>query len=293
MELQERMEELESSGIGFAAISYDSVEVLADFAQRRGITFPLLSDDDSAVITEFGILNTVAAEGLGPDAEEPGVQADVAKYVSVFGASQLIVGTPYPGTFMVDNQGRVTSRFFEEFYRERNTTTNVMLKLGVGVSPIEAVEGSTAHLKFSAYPSNSSVTVGTRFSLALEVEPGENMHLYAPGADDMGYRVIGFNLAPNPLARYEPVQYPESEIYHFEPLDEHVPVYQERFMLLQEIVMNADAEAETIMAELDALTLSGTLEYQACDDEICFLPQSIPVSFTLDLTMPDRQRAQR
>ena len=287
------MEELESSGIGFAAISYDSVEVLADFAQRRGITFPLLSDDDSAVITEFGILNTVAAEGLGPDAEEPGGQADVAKYVSVFGASQLIVGTPYPGTFMVDNQGRVTSRFFEEFYRERNTTTNVMLKLGVGVSPIEAVEGSTAHLKFSAYPSNSSVTVGTRFSLALEVEPGENMHLYAPGADDMGYRVIGFNLAPNPLARYEPVQYPESEIYHFEPLDEHVPVYQERFMLLQEIVMNADAEAETIMAELDALTLSGTLEYQACDDEICFLPQSIPVSFTLDLTMPDRQRAQR
>ena len=287
------MEELESSGIGFAAISYDSVEVLADFAQRRGITFPLLSDDDSSVITEFGILNTVAAEGLGPNAEDPGVQADVAKYVSMFGASQMIVGTPYPGTFMVDNQGRVTSRFFEEFYRERNTTTNVMLKLGVGVSPIEAVEGSTAHLKFSAYPSNSSVTVGTRFSLALEVEPGENMHVYAPGADDMGYRVIGFNLAPNPLARYEPVQYPESEIYHFEPLDEHVPVYQERFMLLQEIVMSGDAEAESTMAELGALTLSGTLDYQACDDEICFLPQSIPVSFTLDLTMPDRQRAQR
>ena len=287
------MEELESSGIGFAAISYDSVEVLADFAQRRGITFPLLSDDDSAVITEFGILNTVAAEGLGPDAEDPEVQADVAKYVSMFGASQMIVGTPYPGTFMVDNQGRVTSRFFEEFYRERNTATNVMLKLGVGVSPIEAVEGSTAHLKFSAYPSNSSVTVGTRFSLALEVEPGKNMHVYAPGADDMGYRVIGFNLAPNPLARYEPVQYPESEIYHFEPLDEHVPVYQDRFMLLQEIVMNGDAEAESIMAELGALTLSGTLDYQACDDEICFLPQSIPVSFTLDLTMPDRQRAQR
>ena len=293
MELQERMEELESSGIGFAAISYDSVEVLADFAQRRGITFPLLSDDDSSVITEFGILNTVAAEGLGPNAEDPGVQADVAKYVSMFGASQMIVGTPYPGTFMVDNQGRVTSRFFEEFYRERNTTTNVMLKLGVGVSPIEAVEGSTAHLKFSAYPSNSSVTVGTRFSLALEVEPGENMHVYAPGADDMGYRVIGFNLAPNPLARYEPVQYPESEIYHFEPLDELVPVYQDRFMLLQEIVMNGDAEAESTMAELGALTLSGTLNYQACNDEICFLPQSIPVSFTLDLTMPDRQRAQR
>ncbi len=293
MELQERLEELENSGYGIAAISYDSEAVLADFAQRRGITFPLLSDDDSAIITEFGILNTVAAEGLGPNADDPAVQADVARFVSVFGASQLIVGTPYPGTFMLNSDREVTSRFFEEFYRERNTTSNVMLKLGVGVSPIEAVQGSTAHLKFTAYPSNSTVTVGTRFSLALEVEPGPEMHVYAPGAEEKGYRVIGFELAPTPLARIEPVQYPESEIYYFEPLDEYVPVYQERFTLLQEIVMHADAEAEGIMADLDALTLTGTLEYQACDDAICFLPQSIPVSFTVDLEMPDRQRALR
>lgn len=293
MELQDQLAALAQEGIGIAAVSYDSTEVLADFARRRGITFPLLSDDDSEVITEFGILNTVAEEGLGPDADNPEVQADVARYVSVFGASQLIVGTPYPGTFMVDRRGRVTSRFFEEFYRERNTTSNVMLKLGVGVSPIEAVQGETAHLKFTAYPSNSTVTVGTRFSLALEVEPGENMHVYAPGAEEKGYRVIGFNLAPNPLARVEPVAYPESEIYYFEPLDEHVPVYQDKFTLLQEIVMDASRDAETVMGELDALTLTGTLEYQACDDAICFLPQSVPVSFTLDLELPDRQRANR
>lgn len=284
---------LAEQGIGVAAISYDSEEVLADFAQRRGITFPLLSDDDSATITEYGILNTVAEEGLGANADNPDVQADLARYVSVFGASPLIVGTPYPGTFMLDSSGRVSSRFFEEFYRERNTTTNVMLKLGVGLSPIAAVEGSTAHLKFTAYPSNSTVTVGTRFSLALEVEPGPNMHVYAPGAEEKGYRVIGFKLNPTPLARMEPVSYPDSEIYHFEPLDEYVPVYQKKFTLLQEVVMNGDEDAERMMGEMDALTLTGSLDYQACDDAICFLPQSIPVSFTLDLELPDRQRALR
>ncbi len=293
MELQGQLEQLAQQGIGVAAISYDSEAVLADFAGRRGITFPLLSDDDASVITTYGIFNTVAEEGLGPAADDPAVQADVARYVSVFGASRLIVGTPYPGTFMVDRQGRVTSRFFEEFYRERNTTTNVMLKLGVGVSPIAAVEGSTAHLRFTAYPSNSTVTVGSRFSLALEVEPADNMHVYAPGAEQNGYRVIGFDLEPTPLARFEPVAYPPSEIYHFEPLDEYVPVYQERFTLLQEVVMDASEDAEAAMAELDALTLSGTLQYQACDDAICYLPQSIPVSFTLDLESPDRQRAAR
>lgn len=293
MELQDQLETLKEQGLGVAAISYDSVEVLSDFAQRRGITFPLLADDDSSVITEFGILNTVAAEGVGDNADDPDVQADVAKYVSAFGANPMIVGTPYPGTFMIDGDGKVTSRFFEEFYRERNTTTNVMLKLGMGLSPIAAVEGETAHIKFTAYPSNTSVTVGTRFSLALDVTPGPKMHVYAPGAEEKGYKVIGFNLDQPEIARIEPVSYPESEIYYFEPLDEHVPVYQEKFTILQEVVMNGDARAEEVMSTMEALTLTGTLDYQACDDAICFLPQSIPVSFTVDLEMPDRQRANR
>ena len=208
MELQDQLETLKEQGLGVAAISYDSVEVLSDFAQRRGITFPLLADDDSSVITEFGILNTVAAEGVGDNADDPDVQADVAKYVSAFGANPMIVGTPYPGTFMIDGDGKVTSRFFEEFYRERNTTTNVMLKLGMGLSPIAAVEGETAHLKFTAYPSNTSVTVGTRFSLALDVTPGPKMHVYAPGAEEKGYKVIGFNLDQPEIARIEqcPIQ---------------------------------------------------------------------------------------
>ena len=186
MELQDGLEALRAQGLGVAAISYDSEAVLADFAQRHDSSFPLLSDADSSAITAFGILNTVAAESQGPNADGPEVVADVRKYVSVFGASPNVVGTPFPGTFMLDAKGRVTSRFFEEFYRERNTTANVMLRLGAGLSPIAAIEGETAHLKLTAYPSNPSITVGTRFSFAVEVEPNPGIHVYAPGADDMG-----------------------------------------------------------------------------------------------------------
>ena len=293
MELQEQLETLQEQGIGVAAVSYDSVEVISDFSERRGITFPLLADPGSRTIESFGILNTVAAEGIGENANDPDVQADVARYVSAFGANRLIVGTPYPGTFILNKNGTVTSRFFEEFYRERNTTSNIMLKTGVGVSPIAAVKGETAHLSFTAYPSNTSVTVGTRFSLALDVVPDTGMHVYAPGAEEKGYRVIGFELDQSEIARFEPVNYPESEIYFFEPLDEHVPIYQSPFTILQEVVMNGDEQAETTMSRLDALTFTGTLNYQACDDAICFLPQSIPMSFTVDLEMPDRKRANR
>ncbi len=255
MELQSRVEELRAQGLGVVAIRYDPEEVLADFNRRRGVTFPLLSDDDSSVIPEFGILNAVAAEGVGPNRDDPDVVADVEKYVSVFGANRMIVGTPFPGTFMLDTSGRVTSRFFEECYRERNTASNVMLKLGAGLSPIAAIEGTTAYLTLTAYPSNPNVTVGTRFSVAVEVEPNPGNHVYAPGAEKMGYRVNGLTMAPVPHVRFERVEFPASEIYHFEPLDERVPVYQQPFMLLQEAVVEGTQQAEAALAATRPLQL--------------------------------------
>ena len=287
MELQGRLEELSRSGIGVAAISYDSQEILANFAEERGITFPLLSDADSAVIKAYGILNTVAVEAAGPRKDDPGLIADVQKFVALAGMFPEVVGTPFPGTFMLDTDGRVESRFFEEFYRERNTTANVMLKLGIDLSPVAAIEGSSNQLDFTAYPSNDTVTAGARFSIAVKVEPKPGMHVYAPGAEKMRYRVIGLNLDPNPSVRYKPVAYPESEIYHFGPLDEHVPVYQHPFTLLQEVVVKASNEAEAELDELDVLTLTGTFNYQACDDEICYNPESVPLSFTLDIAEED------
>jgi len=192
---------------------------------------------------------------------------------------------------MLDANGVVTSRYFEEFYRERVTTSNVMLKEGIALTPIAAIEGSTAQLKFTAYPSNPIITNGSMFSLAVDVEPHKNMHVYAPGADDMGYRVIGLNMAPSEYVRFEGVEFPESEIYHFKPLDEYVPVYLRPFTILQQAVVDASAEKEEELKEIQALTLSGSLDYQACDDAICYLPVSVPVTFTLEFDNLDYQRS--
>ena len=283
MELQDRIEELERSGIGVAAVSYDSQEILAAFAAAHGITYPLLSDADSTVITEFGILNTVAAEAMGDNKDDPDLADEVKKFVAVQGAFEEAIGTPYPGTFMLDHNGRVKSRFFEEFYRERNTTANVMLQLGIDLSPVQAVEGSSDQLDFIAYPSDSSVAVGSRFSIVVDVEPKPGMHVYAPGAEKMGYRVVGLSLDPHPLFRFAEVDYPDSEIYHFKPTDEHVPVYQQPFTLLQELVVNASSEVLDDLLKLDKLTVTGSLKYQACDDEICYLQATVPLSFTVAL----------
>jgi len=276
--------------LGLAVISYDPVEIHAAFSRQHNITFPLLADVGSETIKAYGILNTVTEEALGPNGDDPDVQRDVQTYVSAVNPGERMLGIAFPGTFVLDPEGRVTSRFFEDFYRERNTVSNLLVKLGVDAEPVEATRVSSAYLDITTHPSDATVALGNRFTLILDLEPGSGMHVYAPGAE--GYRVITLNLDPQPYLRPLAITYPESEIYHFVPLDERVPVYREPFTLLQEIVLEVQPEDQKLLEGQESVTVSGTLEYQACDDTVCYNPVSVPLSWTMSLRSLVRLRPQ-
>ncbi|MBI4475008.1 MAG: redoxin domain-containing protein [Acidobacteria bacterium] len=281
MELQSRTEDIRRQGLGLAVISYDSQEILAAFVKQRGITFTMLSDAGSATIKKYGILNPVPEWAIGPNASDPAVQSEVQKYVSVVRPNATMVGIAFPGTFILDRQGRVTARFFEDFYIERNTVSSIMLRLGDRKGTVAGTKISTAHFELTTYPSDSAIAPGNRIGLALEVKPGSRMHVYAPGASN--YRVISLKLDTQPFVRTLPMKYPASEIYHFKPLNERVPVFQKPFTLVQEVILEGTPQAQAAFRGKDSLTVTGTLEYQACDDKICYNPASVPLSWTLSL----------
>jgi hypothetical protein len=257
--LQGRLTELEAKGLGLVAISYDPVNTLAAFSRQRGITFPLLSDAGSETIKRYGILNTLDRTGI-----------------------------PFPGTFIVDRKGRVTSRFFEESYTERNTVSSLLVRTGAHVAPVTATRVAGAHLGLTTYPSDPAIAPGNRFSLVLDIEPGPGIHIYAPGAK--GYRPIALTIAEQPHIRVLPVQFPASQVYFFKPLNERVPVFQKPFTLAQEMVLEATQQAQAALRGRESLTVTGTLDYQACDAKHCFNPASIPLSWTVSLKPLVRER---
>jgi len=281
VELESRVNELRQTGLGLAAISYDRPEILAAFSKQRGITFPLLSDVGSATIKRYGILNPVPEWAMGPDKDDPAVKAEIEKYVSVRNPNPSMVGIAFPGTFILDRQGRVTSRYFEDFYIERNTISSIMMRLNDRVAPVAGTKVSTAHLDITTYPSESAIAPGNRFSIAFDIQSHNGIHVYAPGAK--GYRVIGFILEQQPFVRTLPMKYPASQIYFFKPLNERVPVFQKPFTLVQEVVLEGTPQAQTAFRGKNSVTVSGTLEYQACDDKICYNPTTVPLSWTLNL----------
>ena len=132
---------------------------------------------------------------------------------------------------------------------------------------------------------------GQRLSLVLDIVPRPNMHVYAPGAELQNYRVIALRIDPQPFVRVLPMEFPESEIYYFEPLDERVPVYQRPFTLLQEVLPLSTREAQAAFREMDELTFTGSLDYQACDEQVCYNPVTVPLSWTVGMrTLTNRQR---
>ena len=45
------------------------------------------------------------------------------------------------------------------------------------------------------------------------------------------------------------------------------------------------------LKDVSSLTIKGVFNYQACDDKLCFTPQSVPLTWTVTLRQLDRERA--
>jgi len=262
VELQGRYEEIRKQGLELVAISYDSPETLRKFADSRGIRFPLISDSGSAIIRRFGILN---------EQQEPGTRT---------------YGIPHPGTFIVNRAGVVTARFFEDAYQERYTAAAMLA--AQNANPVGAsVTAQTSHLSLSASISDATVAPGERVAIVVLVTPRPAIHVYAPGKHD--YQVVRLTVDPQPWLRAHETRYPPSEIYHFTPLDERVEVYSRPFRLAQDVTILATPDIQKSLATMPTVTVTGALEYQACDDKVCYNPARVPFSFTLTTKPVDRR----
>jgi hypothetical protein len=264
VELESQRARFRQRGLEVAAISYDSSAALKDFASRRGITFPLLSDPDSATIRRFGLLN--------PE-YPPGDRAH---------------GVPYPGTFVVDAEGVIREKHFAPAYTERRTAASALALAGDVLGP--AVERSAPHFTLRTSVSNAEAVPGQRLTLTLEFEMKPGHHAYAPG--DHAYRALALKLEPSPYVRLDAAQLPPARPFEFKPLRETVPVFEGRFHIHQDVVLAVRDDIAPLLASPDpTLVLKGIVEYQVCSDTVCHPPGSLPVAWAVRIRPLDRERA--
>ncbi|MBX9600468.1 MAG: peroxiredoxin family protein [Bryobacteraceae bacterium] len=252
--MENEKQKFEKQGMKVAAISFDSPGLLAEFASRRSITYPLLSDQDSRVIRAFDLLN-----------EE-------------FPKDHVWFGAPHPGTFVLNAQGVVTAKYFEADYRERYTAATVYAK-SFSADRDSAGTAGTPHLTLRYSASGAAVRAGSRVQLTVDVELKPEMHVYAPGVQP-GYKPIEWELTVSEAWQPHPVSFPKSRTLRLEAIQESVPAYQGRFTLTRDVTIGPQAKVKPALSGSDLL-VQGEFRYQACNDRECFPPRTVPLEWKL------------
>jgi len=146
------------------------------------------------------------------------------------------------------------------------TIVALVLAQAPAKTPIE-----TAHLTVAPSASAAAVAVGGKVTLALDITPKPKMHVYAPG--QTGYIAIALTLDAAPAFTAGKAKYPAGEKFVMPALNETMLVYAKPFRIAQDVTLKSAAGP--------TITIKGTLRYQACDDQICFLPKTVPVEWVV------------
>ncbi len=95
VQLEEYREAFENIGVNVAGMTYDRLEVLADFHSESNLQYPLLSDEGATFVKAMGVLDENYA---------PGHRA---------------YGIPHPGILYVSSDGTIMAKIAVPGYRSR------------------------------------------------------------------------------------------------------------------------------------------------------------------------------
>jgi len=150
----------------------------------------------------------------------------------------------------------------------------LLLALGLAASAARSAQSqllppSPQHVSVAAGPGLVTAPAGGSVSVWVDVTPKPTIHVYAPGAKD--FQAVALVVSPLPGVIVGKIGYPPGTPTVFAGLAAPVPVYQKTFRITVPLRL-----ARTLVAG-ETINVAGTVNYQACDDRVCFPPASAPV----------------
>ncbi len=256
MELQQNLDKIRGKGLGVAAISYDPVATLKNLLTGEASRIRCCR---TRTRRSFALLESSTRRSLP---------------VLHFPAFRILGPTSWIPT------GRVLSKYFEDDFTQRHMTSEILVHQFGAAAGAAHSTAETKHLALSSAASADKARPGQRIALTLDIDMKANMHVYAPGVQ--GYIPIEWSLRANPMVTAHAVEFPKSKMLRLEAIDETVPVYDGHFRLVRDVTIGKTATGPLI--------IEGTLKYQACDDRLCYVPQTVPLKWTVQVEAHDRER---
>jgi len=258
---------LKAHGINAASITYDSREVLSNFANAYKIEYPMLADVGSKVIRAFGILNT-------------NIPAD----------HPMFYGIPWPGDYLIAPDGTVRDKLFLSSYEHRASASEVVLRHfdNAGANSVEIKAGVvTATVSLST----DRCFPGQELGLELDLRVDAGWHIYGRPLP-ANYQAVEMILE-SPLIREQSLELPTPQRLLLPALGETLPVYGGGLKAHGKVGIKWSPPMPAPFLkglgekiEPGVYQIAGTLRFQACSDDVCEPPEAI--KFALPLTIEAR-----
>lgn len=269
MQLQRQIDQLEQANIEVFGVSYDTVDELKAFADQFDITYNLLSDEDSATIKRFGILNTL----IEPD-----------NPIRTRGGRSYY-GIPYPGVYVIDRDNKVIEKYFNRSYTTRNSAGTLLNSaLGEVLKPEAGpiADFNSEQISFSAFLADPELKLEYVSTLYVNLKVADGFHIYADPLPD-GYVATTVEVLPKTGLTLGEAVYPPTRIKHFDVLEVDLPIYEGNVNVAIPITANAEILNWILPNKPNSIDVEVEVKYQTCSETICYLPKSEILTLTVPL----------
>jgi hypothetical protein len=190
------------------------------------------------------------------------------------GLQATATGGPGSGWIVLDTKSIIVAKYDPSY------TFAAILVDRFDWTPPDTREIEGKQLTAAIGASNAMVAPGQRIALTLDVDLGPNMHVYAPGVE--GYIPIDWKVEDSGAAEVHAPAFPRAEKLYLKAIDETVPAYRNHFRLLRDITIKPAVDGS------GRFTVDGSLRYQACDDRVCYIPQTLKLQWTFEYQALDK-----
>jgi hypothetical protein len=206
------------------------------------------------------------------------------------GADRLVA---YPGYYVTDAKGVITNQLFFEDEDEigaRSTPLGLLSKIVPETLTRGAKTIDQPHAKIELSQSDVKASWRNRIILRVAIDLPPGFHAYAPEVTG-GYKPVKLEIPETEHYWWmPPVNYPKSRTISIPALGENLPVFEGKFQMTTEAAVKwADFEQVDKEKKTHPVEIRGTLNYQICNDKVCFPPEHAPVSWTVEVQPYDDQ----
>jgi hypothetical protein len=237
--------------VKIAVISYDSQEILRRFSDAHKLDYPCLSDKDSVVIREFGILNSNIPKG------------------------HPFYGIPFPGEYLISPDGMIRAKYFLPDYQTRVASSEILLDQFDTISRGKSVSITAGNIRVVITSSTDHAVAGQEIGMAADFTIANGWHIYGQPLP-ANYTPTAIVFDSDCVAK-QSFDYPDPKKVVFPDLGETLPVYAGNFRVKGKMLTRPGLKPGDYK-------LKGKLSFQECSEQICKIPQSVTfeIPFAID-----------